>query len=108
MGLKIVITELDMTDQDLPGDIAGRDRDVAIAYQRYLDCVLQVPQVEGVVSWGLSDKHSWINSSEARFRREDGQDQRPLIFDDRMQPKPAYDATLRALRRARRAVPRTR
>ncbi|MCW2613416.1 MAG: Endo,4-beta-xylanase [Frankiales bacterium] len=108
MGLKIVITELDITDQDLPGDVVTRDREIAVAYQRYLDCVLQVPQVEGVVSWGLSDKHSWLNSSEERFEREDGLDQRPLPFDDRMAAKPAYAATARALGRARRAAPRTR
>lgn len=110
MGLKIVITELDVSDKDLPTDVAARDRGVAEAHQRYLDCVLQVPQVEGIVSWGLSDKHSWIrgNPDTARFAREDGQDQRPLLFDDRMQPKPAYDAAARSLARARRAAPRTR
>lgn len=110
MGLQIVITELDVSDKDLPTDRGARDRGVADAHGRYLDCVLQVPQVEGIISWGLSDKHSWIrdNPDTARFDRADGEEQRPLPFDDQMRPKAAYGAVAASLGRARRAAPRPR
>jgi endo-1,4-beta-xylanase len=107
MGLRVVITELDVTDVNLPGDPAVRDRGVAAAYERYLDTVLQEPCVDGLVSWGLSDKYSWINSAnEARFQRADRQLERPLPFDGGMAPKAACDATARALLHATGRVAR--
>ena len=102
MGLKVVVTELDVNDINLPTDHAERDRRIADAYTRYLDTVLAEPAVEGVVSWGLSDKHSWMNSSEDRFRRADGEKQRPLLYDADLAPKPAREAAAAAFARARR------
>lgn len=105
MGLKIVVTELDVIDQNLPTDVESRDAQVAETYKRFLGTVLEEPAVEGVVSWGLSDAHSWMNSSEERFEREDGEPQRPLLYDPDMLPKPSRDATAEAFLRARRALP---
>lgn len=107
MGLRVVITELDVTDVNLPTDPVTRDRGVAAAYQRYLETVLDEPCVDGIVSWGLSDKYTWINSSnEKRFQRADGHAERPLPFDGSMGAKPARDATARALMSAgARAMP---
>lgn len=104
MGLKILVTELDMIDLNLPTDHAERDRGVAYAYQRYLDTVLSEPAVEGISTWGLSDRHSWMNKGAEgpRFEREDGQPQRPLPYDPDLAPKPAREAVATALSRARR------
>jgi endo-1,4-beta-xylanase len=104
MGLKIIITELDMIDLNLPTDHATRDRGVAYAYQRYLDTVLSEPAVEGVSTWGLSDNNSWMNQGGEgpRFERADGEKQRPLPYGPDLKPKPARDAVAGALQRARR------
>ena len=103
MGLKIIITELDVIDLNLPTDVVTRDQGVASTYQRYLDTILTEPAVEGVLTWGLSDKHSWMNHAEQhRFKREDGTKQRPLMYDEALQAKPARGAAANALVRARR------
>lgn len=102
-GLKIVITELDIIDLNLPTGHAARDKGVADAHKRYLDTVLSEPAVEGVVSWGLSDKYSWMNRSEQyRFARPDGEPQRPLAYDEKLAPKAARTAVAASLSRARR------
>src|SRR3984893_7386935 len=60
LGLTIQITELDATDENAPSDEAVRDRLVADTYGRFLDAALDEPAVKVVVTWGLSDGHSWI------------------------------------------------
>mgnify|MGYP000689857032 CR=1 FL=1 len=103
MGLKILITELDVIDLNLPTDTVARDRGIASTYQRYLDTILTEPAVEGVTTWGLSDKYSWMNNAEQdRFARADGTEQRPLMYDEQLAAKPARTAAASALTRARR------
>ena len=98
LGLTIEITELDVTDEDAPADIAARDRLVADSYRRFLDAALDEPAVKMVVTWGLSDRHSWIvrhETSQSRWRK-DGLPSRPLPFDADLHPKPAFDAMAEA------------
>jgi endo-1,4-beta-xylanase len=89
LDLKILITELDVVDRNLPRDIAQRDRGVADTYRAYLDAALDEPAVIAVLTWGLSDRRTWL--SRARPRR-DGAPVRPLPFDAQMRSKPAYEA----------------
>ncbi len=98
MGLEIEITELDVTDEMAPAAIEARDRLVADAYRRFLDAVLVEPAVKMIVTWGLSDRYSWIvrkETNETRQRR-DGLPSRPLPFDAELRPKPAYRAMAEA------------
>jgi endo-1,4-beta-xylanase len=93
LGLKIMITELDVKDVGLPAAVALRDRLVASAYEEYLNIVLDEPAVIAVLTWGLSDRHTWLS----RFsRREDGLSVRPLPLDRNLTRKPAWDAIARA------------
>jgi endo-1,4-beta-xylanase len=48
-------------DFDLPD--AERDHLVADQTRRYLDLALAEASVRGVVTWGLSDKHSWLTEN---------------------------------------------
>jgi endo-1,4-beta-xylanase len=89
LGLKIMITELDVIDQKLPADIGLRDRQVAKVYQEYLTAVLQEPAVIAVLQWGLSDRHSWLADF---FPRSDGLPVRPLPLDAGMRRKVAWGA----------------
>jgi endo-1,4-beta-xylanase len=94
LGLTIQITELDVTDERAPADIAVRDQLVADTYRRFLDAALDEPAVKMVVTWGLSDRHSWIvrrETYEAKWRT-DGVLSRPLPFDADLEPKPACEA----------------
>lgn len=97
LGLEIAITELDVTDSLAPGDVAVRDRLVADEYARFLDAALAEPAVGLVMSWGLSDRHSWIVRGESGGNRSDGLAPRPLPFDTALQPKPAWESLARGL-----------
>jgi endo-1,4-beta-xylanase len=98
-GLDILITEVDVLDDDLPADNAIRDRAIADAYKRYLDVTLTEPAVKSVMTFGLSDRYTWLQED---YPREDGAPRRPLPFDEDLQPKPALDALSHALDDARR------
>jgi endo-1,4-beta-xylanase len=101
-GLKILITEMDVLDDGLPADTAPRDQAVADAYGRYLDVALQEPAVASLMVFGLSDRYTWLQED---YPRDDGAPRRPLVFDDAMTPKPAYDAVQAALERAPSRTP---
>jgi endo-1,4-beta-xylanase len=94
LGLKILITELDVKDQSLPSDIATRDAGVAAQYHTYLSTVLAHPAVNTVVLWGLSDRNTWLTG---QAPRTDGLPVRVLPLDDQLQRKPAWTAIVNAL-----------
>ncbi|MGL4882289.1 MAG: endo-1,4-beta-xylanase, partial [Waterburya sp.] len=94
LGLKIIISELDVTDNQLPKDITTRDRIVASAYYEYLSVVLDEPAVKTVICWGLSDRYTWLSSFAPR---QDGADVRPLLLDKNYARKPAWTEVIRAL-----------
>src|SRR6516164_7805519 len=102
LGLTIQITELDVTDQDAPADQTVRDRLVADTYSRFLDVALDEPAVKMVVTWGLSDRHSWIvrrETNDSKWRK-DAAPSRPLPFDAELKAKPAYEAIVNAFAHA--------
>jgi endo-1,4-beta-xylanase len=102
LGLTIQITELDVTDESAPSDQAIRDRLVADAYRQFLDAALDEPAVKMVVTWGLSDRHSWIVRQETHQSkwRNDGALSRPLPFDADLKAKPAYEGIANAFAHA--------
>lgn len=93
LGLKIVITELDVRDNQLPADPAVRDAAVASHARAYLDAMLDSPAVLGVLSWGLSDRRTWLNDA---LPRDDKLPQRPLPLDDQLRRKPMWQAMVDA------------
>ena len=97
MDIKIIISELDVRDNKLPSNIAKRDRAVAEAYYEYLSVVLDEPAVTTVISWGLSDRSTWLTDFAPR---NDGAAVRPLLLDQQYLRKPAWKAVARALREA--------
>lgn len=97
-GFEIQISELDVIDQGAPADIAERDAEIADIYSRYLNAALAHPAVKSVVTWGLTDRYTWIgNEFSPQTRRADGLPTRPLPFDADLRPKPAYFAIAKAL-----------
>lgn len=111
MGLDILITELDVRERDLVQPPAVRDRLVADHVTDYLDAALDQQAVVGVITWGVTDRHSWLQLTAddlARFPEawRDGSNpgfNRGLPFDSELRPKPMRDAMAAALEgRARR------
>ena len=97
LGLKIVITELDIRDNRLPGDTTLRDAAVASHARAYLDAVLSCPAVMGVLTWGLSDRRSWLNDE---LPRDDKLLQRALPLDTELRRKPLWTAMAAAFQSA--------
>jgi endo-1,4-beta-xylanase len=93
LGLKIMLTELDVTDSQLPADPHSRDQAVADIYEEYLSVALDEPAVTAVTTWGLSDRASWLNKAAPRA---DGLPVRPLPLDENMNRKAAWWAIARA------------
>jgi endo-1,4-beta-xylanase len=96
-GLTIMITEMDVLDDGLKANITTRDAGVADVYRRYLDVALDEPAVKVLMTFGLSDRYTWLQED---FPRQDGAPRRPLPFDENLQPKPAYDALSQAFANA--------
>jgi endo-1,4-beta-xylanase len=87
--LRIVITELDVLDDGLPANAAVRDRAIADTYRRYLETALDEPAIASVINFGLTDRYTWLQED---FPRDDKAARRPLPFDEKLRPKPAYEA----------------
>jgi endo-1,4-beta-xylanase len=98
LGLKILITELDIRDRNLPAALDIRDQTVADKYFEFLSTVLSNERVIAVLTWGLSDRYSWINKpgAPANTLRPDKIPSRPLPFDSDLRPKQVFTAMERA------------
>jgi endo-1,4-beta-xylanase len=100
-GFALVISELDVLDLAPATDIAAIDADVAARYSEFLATALDEPAVVALVTWGLSDRYTWLTQQRDRhFARRDGLPNRPLPFDASYRPKPAFYAVLSALQHA--------
>jgi endo-1,4-beta-xylanase len=97
MALNLVITELDVRDNNTPGDAAARDRAVADTTRAYLDLTLGYPQTNCVMVWGLVDRYSWLQD---RWPRDDALPKRCCPYDNDYKPKPMRDAIADAFRMA--------
>ena len=70
------------------------DRAVADIYREYLEIVLTQPALIAVITWGLSDRYTWLRKSSPR---SDEADVRPLPLDGNLNPKLAWEASANAL-----------
>src|SRR5215468_9710677 len=83
LGLEVSITEMDVRIS-LP-TTAQELSEQALAYSDAVQFCLSQPNVKTLVTWGFTDKYSWIPGFFSGFG--DAQ-----IFDANYQPKPAYFA----------------
>jgi len=97
MGYDLLITEFDVNDQNLPGDVAGRDAAGAALAKAYLDLMLDYRQTKEVLAWGMVDKYSWLQGFTPR---KDGLPKRATLYDDAYKPKPMREAVAAAFRAA--------
>jgi endo-1,4-beta-xylanase len=84
LGLDVEVTELDVIDWKLPADAMTRDRAAASLVSTYLNAVATARAPKAIVTWGLSDRHSWIHET---FPRKDSARARPLPLDEDYKPK---------------------
>ena len=88
LELDVLITELDVIDFELPGKVSERDALVAGIAGRFLQSVVEVVRPKAILTWGLSDRYSWVPTY---FKRPDGMPNRPLPLDADFKRKPLFD-----------------
>jgi endo-1,4-beta-xylanase len=93
MGLEVYLTEMDVNEDDLLFDnIVQRDQAVARTYRDFLDVALANPAVKAMLTWGVSDRRSWLNDGPTHHRKQPNRPQRSLPFDRDYRPKKAFFA----------------
>ena len=88
LKLDVLITELDVIDYQLPGRVSERDALVAGMASRFLGSVCDVVRPKAILTWGLSDRYTWVP---IYFKRPDGMPNRPLPLDADLKRKPLFD-----------------
>jgi endo-1,4-beta-xylanase len=88
LKLDVWVTELDVIDYELPGRIGERDALVAGMASRFLEAVCEVVRPKAILTWGLSDRYTWVP---IYFKRRDGMPNRPLPLDAELKRKPLFD-----------------
>jgi endo-1,4-beta-xylanase len=90
LQVRVHITEMDYQIRCLPGTLndklgaqAGKFHDITAACMAISLC-------RSISVWGVGDPDSWV-------RWAMGQNDRPLLFDDNYEPKPAYWGVVGAL-----------
>lgn len=81
LGLDVLITELDVRIREpiTPEKLEKQ----AEVYSTVIDAALQSGSCKSITVWGYTDKYSWNPDSEYSH---------PCIFDENLEPKPAYYA----------------
>lgn len=97
MGYKLLITELDVNDKDLPADIKTRDAQAAAVTQDYLDFMLAYRELDQVLCWGMLDKYTWLQDFSPR---KDKLPQRSTPYDAAYKAKPLREAIAKAFEAA--------
>lgn len=93
MGLEVYLTEMDVNEDDLTfNDVAQRDRIIAETYSEFLRATLASPAVKLMLTWGVSDRRTWLNDGPTHHRKQPDRPQRALPFDAAYRPKPAFFA----------------
>ena len=90
LGLEIHITEMDVRIQYSTSDLETKLAEQADIYQEVLGVCLSVPSCKAFLTWGLTDRYSWIPGFT-------GKPDAPLLFDNDGFPKPAYFAIVKLL-----------
>jgi endo-1,4-beta-xylanase len=93
MGLEVYLTEMDVNEDDLPfDDVKQRDEAIAMTYREFLDVALANSAVKAMLTWGISDRRTWLNDGPTHHRKQPNRPQRSLPFDRDYRPKDAFFA----------------
>lgn len=93
LGLKLRISELDVSMYDKPEDkqVTMPDKELLKRQADYYEELFKIYRnyheyIDTVTFWGVTDADSWLN-----FFPTPGRRNYPLLFDDNGQPKEAFE-----------------
>jgi endo-1,4-beta-xylanase len=87
-GLAILVTELDVVDNQLSADLPTRDAQVARA-DEFIAAITAEAPLGALLTWGITDRYTWVPMY---FKRSDGLPNRPLPLDESYRAKPFMQA----------------
>jgi endo-1,4-beta-xylanase len=90
IGLRVHITEMDVRIQYSLASEESKLTSQAEMFRRVFTVCLEAIGCEAFITWGPTDRHSWIPGYT-------GNPDAPLLFDKNYGPKPAYDAIMEVL-----------
>ena len=94
LGLQVQITEF---DDRYPGEADEQTlSQQADDYAQMLQTCLDHNACTAFITWGVSDKYTWLRGRNLGFYKNPTVE--PLLFDDNLEPKPAYYALLDVLK----------
>ncbi len=102
MNLQVFVTELDVNEQKLEGSEQECDAIVAKIYKNYASMMLAEPNVTALLTWGITDRYTWLNGP--KLARLDGRPQRCLPLDANYRPTPVFFALRDAIDTRRKAT----
>jgi endo-1,4-beta-xylanase len=93
MGLEVYLIEMDVNEDDLAfDDVQQRDKAIAETYRAFLDVALANSAVKAMLTWGVSDRRTWLNDGPTHHRKQPNRPQRSLPFGRDYRPKDAFFA----------------
>lgn len=87
LGVGIIVTELDVIDFQIQGGPEAQDEAAQVVVSDFLDAVLPGAPPLAVITWGITDRHSWVDGA---MPHADGLPSRPLPLDANDRPKDWY------------------
>jgi endo-1,4-beta-xylanase len=100
LGLEIIVTELDVCEGRQPTDVKSRDQLVANTTAQFLDILFSVAKPRQILTWGLSDRHTWLGLPQYNSYNDFGTHVRGLPLDEDCNRKPMWRVLYNALNRA--------
>ncbi len=92
LGLELLVTELDVWES-VPADTdEERDRLVADKTRAFLDTIFSVMKPRQILTWGISDRNSWLSNPKANGKNKEGRLVRGLPLDEDFRRKPMWRA----------------
>jgi len=91
-GIPVYVTELDVDMKNIPGTQEERYARQAEIYRDVFGACLESGVCRGFCVWGIGDKYSWVERASPKAD--------PTMFDDDLNPKPAYFAIFDTLAEA--------
>lgn len=70
MGLKVMITELDVDDHVINASFFDRSKATAAIVKDLLNVAFSKPFVKGLCTWGITTRYSWLNDYGDAYRQD--------------------------------------
>ena len=106
LGLRVLVTELDINDIDVQGDAARVKSVVASSYANFLTSVYPVAQPKCIIFFTPTDRYNWYDilaKTEPTYRRSDNAPHHAGLRDADLKPSPALMSVRAAIAQFRRS-----